>query len=56
VELVVRIRAAGGTATLTVWPELVHVFQAFPSSLVPESDQSLEAVAAFLSDRFPPAR
>jgi phosphinothricin tripeptide acetyl hydrolase len=50
------IRAAGGTATLTVWPELVHVFQAFPSSLVPESDQSLEAVAAFLSDRFPPAR
>jgi phosphinothricin tripeptide acetyl hydrolase len=56
VELVVGIRAAGGTATLTVWPELVHVFQAFPSSLVPESDQSLEAVAAFLSDRFPPAR
>ena len=48
--LVERIRAAGGTATVTVWPELVHVFQAFPSTLVPESDQSIAAIAAFLAD------
>ena len=27
-----RLEAAGGNVTLTVWPELIHVFQAFPGS------------------------
>jgi len=53
--LVEGIRAAGGSATVTVWPDLVHVFQAFPSALVPESDLSIAAIAAHLSEHFPPA-
>jgi epsilon-lactone hydrolase len=44
-----RLRAAGGTVTLTVWPELIHVFQAFPAEVIPESDQSIAAVGAFLA-------
>ncbi len=50
-----RIRAAGGEATLTVWPEMVHVFQAFPAPLVPEADRSIAAVGAFLADRLLPS-
>ncbi len=44
-----RLREAGGSVTLTVWPELIHVFQAFPGSLLPEADQSIDAVGSFLS-------
>jgi epsilon-lactone hydrolase len=44
-----RLRAAGRTVSLTVWPELIHVFQAFPGSVLPEADQSIEVVGAFLS-------
>ncbi len=43
-----RIRAAGGQVDLEVWPEMLHVFQAFPPDLVPEADQSLERVGRFL--------
>ena len=46
-----RLRAAGGTVTLTVWPELIHVFQAFPAEIIPESAQSIAAVGSFLADR-----
>ncbi len=46
-----RITAAGGEAELEVWPEMLHVFQAFPADLVPEADQSLERVGRFLADR-----
>jgi monoterpene epsilon-lactone hydrolase len=44
-----RIRAAGGSATLTVWPELIHVFQAFTADIVPESDDSIAAIGSFLA-------
>jgi phosphinothricin tripeptide acetyl hydrolase len=44
-----RLRDAGGSVTLTVWPEMIHVFQAFPGSLIPEVDQSVAAVGAFLA-------
>ncbi len=46
-----RIRNDGGTVSITVWPELIHVFQAFPPSLVPEADQSIAGVGSFLGDR-----
>ena len=46
-----RLRAAGGTVSLTVWPELIHVFQAFPGAIIPESDESIAAVGAFLADQ-----
>ena len=50
-ELARRIAAAGGEATLTVWPDLIHVFQAFPGPLIPEADESIAAVGAFLAAR-----
>lgn len=44
-----RLSDAGGAVTLTVWPELIHVFQAFPGEVIPESDQSISAVGSFLA-------
>jgi phosphinothricin tripeptide acetyl hydrolase len=44
-----RLQAAGGPVTLTVWPDMIHVFQAFPATLIPEVDQSIAAVGAFLA-------
>jgi monoterpene epsilon-lactone hydrolase len=44
-----RLQAAGGSVTLTVWPEMIHVFQAFPGAVIPEVDQSVAAVGAFLA-------
>jgi acetyl esterase/lipase len=44
-----RMRESGVPVTLKVWPELIHVFQAFPGSLVPEADQSIDAVGAFIA-------
>jgi hypothetical protein len=29
---------------------MIHVFQAFPGPLIPESDQSIAAVGSFLAD------
>jgi monoterpene epsilon-lactone hydrolase len=46
-----RIGEAGGEVSLTVWPEMIHVFQAFPASMIPESDESVTAIGAFLSGR-----
>lgn len=43
-----RITATGGQVTLEVWPEMLHVFQAFPPDVVPEADQSLLRVGRFL--------
>lgn len=42
-------RAAGVDVELTVWPELFHVFQAFPPELVPESATSIAAAGAFVA-------
>lgn len=49
-RLVERLGSAGVTASLTVWPELIHVFQAFPGSLVPEADESVAGIGAFLAE------
>ncbi len=48
-RLAERIRADGGSVDLTVWPELIHVFQAFSGPLVPEADQSITAIGSFLA-------
>jgi epsilon-lactone hydrolase len=45
-----RIRDDGGAVTLTVWPEMIHVFQVFPAEVIPESAQSITAVGRFLAD------
>ncbi len=45
-----RIAEAGGTVEVVVWPEMVHVFPAFPVELLPEADRCLAAAGAFLAD------
>ncbi len=44
-----RMRESGVNVTLKVWPELIHVFQAFPGALIPEADQSVDAVGTFIA-------
>ncbi len=55
VALDARARAAGVDVTLRRWPEMVHVFQAFPPDLVPEAAESITGVAAFLADHLAPS-
>lgn len=43
-----RVGAAGADVTLNIWPDLVHVFQAFPPEIVPEAGESLAGIGAFL--------
>jgi phosphinothricin tripeptide acetyl hydrolase len=50
-RLAARLESAGVSVSLVVWPELIHVFQAFPGSLLPEADRSISGVGAFLADR-----
>jgi acetyl esterase/lipase len=50
-RLAERIRSDGGSVSLTEWPELIHVFQAFPGPLVPEADESIAGVGSFLAGR-----
>ncbi len=47
-----RLKEAGGSVSLTVWPDLIHVFQVFSGDMVPEADQSIDAIGAFLSKHF----
>ena len=49
VDFASRARSAGVDVELTVWPNLVHVFQAFPPELIPESVLSVDAAGAFLA-------
>jgi len=49
VDFASRARSAGADVELTVWPNLVHVFQAFPPELIPESVLSVDAAGAFLA-------
>ncbi|MCB1262933.1 MAG: alpha/beta hydrolase, partial [Acidimicrobiales bacterium] len=43
-----RARAAGVAVDLHEWPEMIHVFPAFPGELVPEADAAVAAIGAFL--------
>jgi epsilon-lactone hydrolase len=42
-------RAAGVATTLVEWPGLFHVFQAFPATIIPESDESVAGIGRFLA-------
>ncbi len=44
--------AAGSPAELHEWPEMIHVFQAFPPELVPEAAEAVTAMGAFLAAHF----
>ena len=45
-----KLRAAGATAELRIWPELWHVFEWYQE--IPESDASLTEMAAFIRRQF----
>lgn len=47
-RLAERAAAAGVPVELQVWPDMIHVFQAFPAELVPEAAASIAAAAAFV--------
>ena len=47
-RLAERARAAGVAVELEVWPDMVHVFQAF-AALVPEGQQAIERIGAHLA-------
>lgn len=46
-RIVDKINAAGGQATLQVWPDMWHVFQYFVGKM-PESMRAIEDIGAFL--------
>lgn len=48
-RLAERLGTDGVNVTLTVWPDMIHVFQAFPGDLIVEADASISAVGAFLA-------
>jgi acetyl esterase/lipase len=49
-ELVANARRAGVDATLEVWDDMIHVFQAF-FPLLPEGREAVAAIAAYLKAR-----
>ena len=49
VRLHERARARGVDAELVRWPDLVHVFQAFPPELVPEAAESIAGIGRYLA-------
>ncbi|MGD0394420.1 MAG: alpha/beta hydrolase [Acidimicrobiales bacterium] len=49
VRLAERLRSAEVDVSLTVWPEMIHVFQAFPASVIPEADRSITGIGSFLA-------
>ncbi|CAN5246803.1 alpha/beta hydrolase [soil metagenome] len=46
--LTTNLRDAGVDVTITVWPDMVHVFQVFPAEVVPESAESITEIGRFL--------
>ncbi len=48
-RLAERATEAGNDVTLTVWPEMIHVFQAFPGVILPETDLSVAAIGEFVA-------
>jgi acetyl esterase/lipase len=50
VRLADRLRSSGGNVSLTVWPELIHVFQAFAGPLFPEAEQSIAAIGSYVAE------
>ena len=49
-----RVGATGSDVTLNIWPEMVHVFQVFPGSIVPEADESIAGIGEFLASHLTP--
>jgi epsilon-lactone hydrolase len=48
-RMVDRVRAAGGEATVVIWPGMWHVFQAF-APFLPEANRSINQIGKFIRD------
>lgn len=49
-QLAERARAAGTEVELEIWPDMIHVFQAF-SMILEEGRQSIDKIGKFISER-----
>ena len=49
VRLAERASADGVAVELVEWPDLIHVFQAFPGELLPEADRSIGGIGSWLA-------
>ncbi|HXZ75492.1 MAG TPA: alpha/beta hydrolase fold domain-containing protein, partial [Streptosporangiaceae bacterium] len=54
-RLAARASEAGVEVSLEIWDEMPHVFPAF-AGLLPEADQAIERIGAWLDRRYPAAR
>ena len=54
-RLAARASEAGVEVSLEIWDEMPHVFPAF-AGLLPEADQAIERIGAWLDQRYPAAR
>jgi acetyl esterase/lipase len=54
-RLAARARDAGVEVSLEIWDEMPHVFAAF-AGLLPEADQAIERIGAWLVPRYTQAR
>ncbi|MGM7669235.1 alpha/beta hydrolase [Microbacterium sp. A93] len=50
VRVVRKIKDAGGSAELDVWPNMIHIFPFFASQ-IPESQRAMEHIARFIRER-----
>ena len=53
IRLAERARKAGVAVSLETWEDMIHVWQAF-ASLLPEGQQAIERIAAFIKTRIQP--
>jgi acetyl esterase/lipase len=49
IRLAESVRAAGGEASLVIWPGMWHVFQAF-APFLPEANRSIRQIGEFITD------
>ena len=52
-RLAERARQAGVAVSLETWEDMIHVWQAF-ASLLPEGQQAIERIGAFIKTRIQP--
>ncbi len=52
-RLVEKVNATGGTASLSIWPKMPHVFPLF-AARIPEARQAVSEISEFLQDAVNP--
>ena len=52
-RLVARINAAGGTAEISIWPTMPHVFPIL-AGVIPEGRRAIEDMSGFIQSKLNP--